>query len=109
MFFHILSSIVSSTKSAVTANTTCNDLSVSNLPNTNNAVYGNWLRVTNGEKSVVLRLPKSYESKLSLTCISEDIAAGSYSIQIAMTLKTLKALRVENLGKKQVQDLWKVF
>ncbi len=73
---------VSSTKSAVTADTMFNDLSVSNFPNTNNATYGNWLRVTNGEKSVVLRLPKSYESKLSLTCISEDITAGSYSIQI---------------------------
>ncbi len=73
---------VSSTKSAVTADTMFNDLSISNFPNTNNATYGNWLRVTNGEKSVVLRLPKSYESKLSLTCISEDITAGSYSIQI---------------------------
>lgn len=73
---------VSSTKSAVTAETYLNDLSISNYPITTNAKYGNWIRVTDGEKSIVLRLPKSFESKLSLTCISEDIGSGSYSIQI---------------------------
>ena len=73
---------VSSTKTAATAQTTFSDLSISNYPSTSNAIYGNWLRITNGEKSVVLRLPKSYESKLSLTCISEDLGAGAYSIQI---------------------------
>ncbi len=73
---------VSSTKNAATAQTTFSDLSISNYPSTSNAVYGNWLRITNGEKSVVLRLPKSYESKLSLTCISEDLSAGEYSVQI---------------------------
>ena len=73
---------ISSTKNAVTAQTSLNDLSISNYPTTTNAVYGNWLRITNGETSVVLRLPKSYEDKLSLTCISEDITSGEYSIEI---------------------------
>ena len=73
---------VSSTKSSVNAETTCNNASISSYPQTSNAVYGNWLRVTDGEKSVVLRLPKSYVGKLSLTCISEDINAGTYSIEI---------------------------
>lgn len=73
---------VSSTKSSVNAETTCNNASISSYPQTSNAIYGNWLRVTDGEKSVVLRLPKSYVGKLSLTCISEDINAGTYSIEI---------------------------
>lgn len=73
---------VSSTKSAVNAETIFSNLSVSSYPSTSNAVYGNWIRVTDGDKSIALRLPKSYEGKLSLTCISEDIKSGSYLIEI---------------------------
>lgn len=73
---------VSSTKNAVSAETIFNNLSVSSYPSTSNATYGNWLRVTNGEKSIALRLPKSYEGKMSVTCISEDVSSGSYLIEI---------------------------
>ena len=73
---------VSSTKNAVSAETIFNNLSVSSYPSTSNATYGNWLRVTNGEKSIALRLPKSYEGKMSVTCISEDVSSGSFLIEI---------------------------
>ena len=74
--------VISSTKKAVTAETENNDISVPQYPSTSNALYGNWLRITDGEKSVVLRLPKSYEGKMSITCISSDIDAGNYSIDV---------------------------
>ncbi len=73
---------ISSTKKSVNAETISNNVSVSNYPNTVNAVYGNWLRITNGEKSIVLRLPKSYVGKMSVTCISDDIGEGTYSVEI---------------------------
>lgn len=73
---------VSTTKNAVSAETTFNNVSVSSYKDTENAIYGNWLRITDGEKSIAFRLPKSYVGKMSVTCISEDISVGSYKIEI---------------------------
>ena len=73
---------VSSTKEAANAETAWNDLSISDFEFTENAVYGNWLRITDGEKSVVLRLTKSFVGKMSVTCISDDIDSGSYKIEL---------------------------
>lgn len=73
---------VSSTKTSAYAETLLGNLSLSNYPATSNAKYGNWLRVTSGEKSIVLRLTKSFEDKMSLTCISEDFTSGTYAIEI---------------------------
>ena len=73
---------ISSTKKAVSAVTSNKNISISQYPYTTNAVYGNWLRITDGENSVALRLPKSYQGKMSVTCISEDISEGTFMVEL---------------------------
>ncbi len=72
----------STNKATVSAETNCKDVSISGYTGTSNLVYGNWFRITDGTKSIVLRLPKSYEDKLSITCISSDIEAGTYTFEV---------------------------
>ena len=73
---------LSSTKDAVlSCETQHNNISISGYKAVENLVYGNWFRISDGTRSIVLRLPKGYD-KLSVTCISDAISNGTFTFDV---------------------------
>ncbi len=52
------------------------------LAETDECVYGNWLKISKGDRSLTLMLPKSYENKMSISISSLDALSGEYNFDI---------------------------
>lgn len=52
------------------------------LSKTDKCTYGNWLKISKGDRSLILMLPKSYVGKMSVSISSSDMMSGDYNFEV---------------------------
>lgn len=74
--------VLSTTNKPATPTSTSLKAVSATLTKTTNCIYGKWLQISMGQESIAFRLSKNYSAKMSVTCISEDVTSGDYTIKV---------------------------
>ena len=52
------------------------------LSDSSDCVYGKWLNISKGDRSLILMLPKSYSDKMSISICAPNMLNGEYNFDI---------------------------